>query len=223
MEELRAQIEAQAYQHGVDLVGVAPLGEEAGPFHLLPEEVIRRFTSAVCLAARVFPTVLETVTQGPSLIYYHHYRQLNYLLDRAALAVARWIEARGFRALPVAASQVVDWERQLGHVSHKRLAYLAGLGWRGRNNLLVTPKYGAQVRLVSILTDLPLNPGRPLQRDCSSCRRCLEACPAGAIRDNPGDFDLSACLAKLKEFTRTRGIGQYVCGVCVRACPGKGN
>lgn len=209
-----------AQGQGIDLVGVADIAEERRRFHQLPTEVVERLPRAVSLAVRVSQGVLATLVDGPNHLYYHHYRQLNFLLDRAALAVARAIEAAGFTALAVAASQVIDWEKQLGHVSHKDIARLAGLGWRGRNNLLVTPQYGAQVRLVSILTDLPLVPDRPVPQDCGTCRRCLFVCPAGAIKEEVAAFDHLACFAKLKEFSKVRGIGQHICGLCVRACSG---
>lgn len=216
--ENRGLIENVARGHGIDLVGVADVQEERSRFHGLPETVTASLPYAVSLAARVSPTSLETVIDGPSHIYFHHYRQLNYLLDRAALAVARAIEAQGHRALAVAASQVIEWEQQWGHVSHRNIAILAGLGWHGRNNLLVTPQYGSGVRLVSVLTDLPLEPGTPLGRDCGSCHRCQAGCPAQAIKSDVAGFDRMACFAKLKEFSKTRGIGQQICGLCVRAC-----
>jgi epoxyqueuosine reductase QueG len=95
---------------------------------------------------------------------------------------------------------------------------LAGLGWIGRNNLLVHPEFGCQFRLATVLTDMPLEPDQPLDRDCGGCFKCLAACPAAAIRPNPKDFDHLACFEKLKEFRRSGIVGQFICGVCVKAC-----
>ncbi|MCR4420117.1 MAG: reductive dehalogenase domain-containing protein [Clostridia bacterium] len=220
--ELRAEVEEWARGEGVDLLGVADLEGQSLPSCQLPPELLASFPRAVSLAVRVSPTVLATLAGGPNLLYYHHYRQLNFWLDRLALELARRLESRGGRALAVPASQVVDWEEQRGHLCHRRVAYLAGLGWRGRNNLLVTPQYGSQVRLVSVLTDLPLPPDRPLERDCGRCRRCAAVCPAGAIKGDAAAFDHRACFEQLKTFGRERRIGQYICGLCVRACAGKG-
>jgi len=163
--------------------------------------------------------VMELIEDHPTLFYLHHYRQANYILDQLAFRIARTIEAMGGRALPIAASQIVDWEGQRAHFDHKTLAELAGLGWRGRNNLLVTPRYGARVRLVSILTDLPLKTDRPYQGPrCGTCKACIQACPAGAIKEDPAEFDHLKCFEKLKEFRRVYNVGQYICGVCIRAC-----
>jgi epoxyqueuosine reductase QueG len=120
----------------------------------------------------------------------------------------------------VAASQLVDWQNQRGHLSHKRIAVAAGLGWLGRNNLLVTPQHGAQVRLVTVLTDLDLAPDRPIENGCAECRECVSACPAHAIGDSAAEFKHLDCFATLKEFQSRRYVGQYICGLCVRACSG---
>ena len=120
------------------------------------------------------------------------------------------------------ASQIVDWENQKGHLSHKKIGYLAGLGWIGRNNLLVNAKLGSQFRLVSLLTDMPLKTDNPVKDDCRECRLCISICPAGAIGQTPADFDHQKCFAKLKDFQRQRLVDQYICGVCVNICRGKG-
>ena len=151
----------------------------------------------------------------------HHYRQVNFLLDRAALLTAGLIQDHGYRALPIAASQIIDWDNQRAHVSHKKLGELAGLGWLGRNNLLVNPEFGSRFRLVTILTDMPLGADAPLAMDCGECQRCVSRCPALAIKDTREAFDHRACFEKLKEFKRRGLVGQYICGVCVKACPGR--
>lgn len=216
-----AFLEATAEELGIELIGVANITQERQHFEHLPGTLLDKMTGAIVLAKRVSPTVLSTVEDGPSLIYLHHYRQLNSLLNHTAEIIAGEIEAMGAQALAIPASQIVDWQRPSGHLSHKKLAWLAGLGWRGRNNLLVTKKWGAQVRLASVLTNLPLTPARPLDSTCGDCRRCLDVCPAGAIKQNPLEFDLAACFAKLREFRKTRGVGQYICGLCVKACTGE--
>ncbi|MEO0077238.1 MAG: 4Fe-4S binding protein, partial [candidate division WOR-3 bacterium] len=106
------------------------------------------------------------------------------------------------------------------HLSHKRIGVAAGLGWIGRNNLLVHPQYGSQFRLVTILTDMPLATDTPLNSDCQDCRKCIEVCPAQAIKERPEDFDHMKCFEQLKEFQKKGYVGQYICGVCVKACSG---
>jgi len=165
--------------------------------------------------------VLDDLVDRPTPLYFHHYRQLNFFLDRAAFLLASEIEDAGYKAVPIPASQVLDMENQTAHVSHKQIARLAGLGHLGRNNLLVHPLFGSRIRLVTVLTDMPLDADAPPETDCGACRACLAACPAGAIKDRPEDFDHRACFAKLDEFRRLRLVSQHICGLCVKACRGR--
>ena len=209
---------------GAAVSGVADLTDPE-PITIVPaggEEIAGSYPRAVSIAARLSRAVLEGIVDHPTKLYFQHYRTINMMLDQTALRLTTLIQAAGFDALPIPASQIVDWESQKGHVSHREVARRAGLGWIGRNNLLVTPEYGSQVRLATILTDAPLEPGTPLERDCGDCRACVDVCPASAIRENPADFDHMACFEMLKDFQRKRYAGQYICGVCVKACPGQG-
>ena len=187
---------------------------------LLPAQTIRDLPIAISVALHLSPAVLGTLEDHPNQLYEHHYRQVNFALDRLALDLATLIQSLGAQALPVAASQLVDWQNQRGHLSHKRIAVGAGLGWLGRNNLLVTPRFGAQVRLVTLLTDLELEPDRPLNNDCGSCHACVAACPAKAIGESAAEFKHLDCFAMLKEFQSKRYVSQYICGLCVKACAG---
>lgn len=215
----RAALIERARELGLALFGVADVRAIRDEF-LLGPETSRRFDRALSLGLRLADAVLDELVDRPTPLYFHHYRQANNILDRAAFALAADIQARGHHALPIAASQIIDWERQLAHVSHKKIGALAGLGWIGRNNLLVNPDLGARFRLVTVLTDMPLEAGSPLEFGCGSCRACLSPCPAGAIKAEPGAFDHLACYAKLQEFRRSGLVGQFICGVCVKACRG---
>jgi epoxyqueuosine reductase QueG len=201
-------------------LGVCRLSEIRTDDFLLPEKTIRDLPLAVSIALHLSPAVLGTLEDHPNQLYEHHYRQVNFALDRLALDLAMLIQNLGAQALPVAASQLVDWQNQRGHLPHKRIAAAAGLGWLGRNNLLVTPRFGAQVRLVTVLTDLGLEPDHPLENGCDSCRACIATCPAKAIGETAAEFKHLDCFAMLKEFQSKRYVSQYICGLCVRACSG---
>jgi len=204
---------------GLSLFGVADIREVREEFNL-SLETRRRFDSAVSLGLRLADAVLDDITDRPTPLYFHHYRQLNNFLDRSALAIASFIQGLDFLALPIAASQIIDWERQQAHVPHKKIGHLAGLGWIGRNNLLVNPLYGSRFRLVTVLTDLPLDADSTLEFGCGKCRACLSACPAQAIKDKREEFDHQSCYEKLQEFRRAGLVSHFICGVCVKACRG---
>ena len=220
VEQNRNLLERLRRECALDLLGIADICGDKRLLAGFPEVVRDSSPLAIVIGLRLSRAVLSTLEDGPNLLYFHHYRQVNAQLDRAATTIAAEIERQGGSALPVPASQVIDWEKMAGQVSHKAIARLAGLGWRGRNNLLVTPQLGAQVRLATILTDFPLTPGRVVEADCGSCRRCVAVCPARAIGETPAAFNLPACYDKLNEFRKTRRIQQHICGVCVKACPG---
>ncbi len=210
-----------ALGQGFSLFGVADITGIREEFNL-DEKLRQKFERGISLGKRLLDPVIEEIKDMPTPLYFHHYRQLNFFLDRAAFLLSSHIQELGFRALPVPASQIIDWRKQTAHVSHKRIGYLAGLGWIGRNNLLVNPEFGARFRLVTVLTDMPLETDNPLEGGCGECRKCFNPCPAQAIGERREDFDHKVCFEKLKEFRNRRIVSQYVCGVCVKACPGTG-
>ncbi|MGB9893109.1 MAG: hypothetical protein ACPLRA_01755 [Candidatus Saccharicenans sp.] len=204
----------------IDLFGVANISKIRESFLLSPS-LVKKYDYAISLGKEVLLSVLDDIQEAPTSLYFHHYRQLNAWLDRAAFQLASEITSLGYLALPIAASQVIDWKNQKAHLSHKKIGELAGLGWLGRNNLLVNPVLGARFRLVTILTNLPLKTDSPLAFGCGQCHRCEAVCPAKAIKDIPAEFDHLACFAKLKEFRNSGLVGQYICGICVKACYGQ--
>ncbi len=201
------------------LFGVADVTEIRDEF-FLDEKVRQKYNRAISLGKRLLNSVFDDIKDKPTPLYFHHYRQLNFFLDRAAFLLSSHIQDLGYDALPIPASQILDWEDQKGHLSHKKVGYLAGLGWIGLNNLLVHPDFGARFRLVTVLTDIPLEADKPLRAGCEECMKCLETCPAHAIKEKREDFDHRACFEKLKEFRNKRIVSQYICGVCVKACSG---
>jgi len=212
-------LRAFALDLGFDLFGVADVTALRDGF-LLEQETRTRFDRAVSLGKTLSGAVLDDIADRPTALYFHHYRQANAFLDRGALLVSDRIQGQGFRSLPIAASQIIDWEGQRAHVSHKHVGRAAGLGWFGRNNLLVNPEHGSRFRLVTVLTDMPLEPATPLGRDCGPCRACAAACPSGSIKATREEFDHRACYETLKEFRRKGYTSQFICGICVRDCRG---
>jgi epoxyqueuosine reductase len=179
-------------------------------------------TTGLSFGYKLSDVVIEGIVDSPTRTYQYHYRQVNILLDQIGLRISGYLEEAGHRAFPVPSSQIVDWGRFSGHVSHKAVARLAGLGWIGRNNLLVNPDHGSRVRYGSVLTDLPLPHDGPITESCGRCRRCISACPGGAIGETPADFDLAKCVETMDRLRKPGNIGSRICGLCVRACPGRG-
>jgi len=215
--EYHQELKKIARDLGAALFGVADVREVKKKFHF-SGEILKDLDYAVSIGLRLSDPILEEIKDAPTKLYYHHYRQANMALDQIAFRLSNFIQSKGFRALPVPASQIIDWEKQRGHLSHKKIGFLAGLGFVGRNNLLVNPQIGARFRLVTILTNMPSRPDSPIEIDCADCRACIEVCPAGAIKEKKEDFDHIKCYEKLKEFRNKRIVGQFICGICVKAC-----
>lgn len=214
------ELENIILDEGASLFGVADVRGIKKEFHF-SGEILRDLDYAICIGLRLSDPILEEIDGFPTKIYYHHYRQANIALDRMAFRVSNFIHSAGYKALPVPASQIIDWGKQEAHLSHKKIGYMAGLGFIGRNNLLVNPQFGARIRLVTVLTDMPLETAEPLEADCADCMACIEACPVGAIKKERADFDHIKCYEKLKEFRDKRIVDQFICGICVKACRGK--
>lgn len=209
-----------ALERGASLFGVSRLQPEEDTIYL-PEYVLNGLERAISMAVRLSDNILEEIDDCPTKLYFHHYRSINMFLDQLALSMQHFIHKEGFTALPIPASQILDWEKQTAHLSHKKFAEEAGIGWVGRNNLIVSPQYGSKIRLVTVLTDMPLSLDKPLAAGCGACRACISACPAGSIKEKREDFDHLGCYEKLKEFRKNRYVDQYICGVCVKACKGR--
>lgn len=217
--QLKKHLEILARDSGAALFGIADIRGVKKEFHF-SGEILGDLDYAISIGLRLSDPILEEIIDKPTKIYYHHYRQANIALDQIAFRISNFIHNKGYKALPVPASQIIDWEKQKGQVSHKKIGYLAGLGFMGRNNLLVNPGLGAHFRLVSILTDMPLEPDRPLEADCASCKACMDVCPVDAIKGRQEDFEHIKCYEKLREFRNQRIVGQFICGICVKACRG---
>ena len=225
--QLKDELKKFTTDLGAALFGVACVKSITKEF-LFSDETLRDLDYTVSLGLRLSNVALEDITSFPTKIYYHHYRQANAILDQIAFKASNFIQSKGYRALPIPASQIVDWEKQTSHLSHKKIGELAGIGFIGRNNLLVNPEIGARFRLVTILTNMPLEGQRHTQapetggwrQGCGECRACISVCPAGAIKEKKEDFDHIKCFEKLKEFRDKRLVDQFICGVCVKACKG---
>jgi epoxyqueuosine reductase len=142
-----------------------------------------------------------------------HYRVLRDGLARVAVR----LERDGWRAVVL-----VDDNRLVD----REAAYRAGIGWYGKNTNLLLPGRGSWFVLGSVVTDAPLPAAEPIADGCGGCRRCLPACPTGALVA-PGVLDARRCLAHLvqapgtfpREYRAALGDRLYGCDDCQEVCP----
>lgn len=229
-DRARQEIEAIARGRGVALFGVADLrAVDLQAISAAADQVsLAGLTTGISYGYRLSDVVVDGIADHPTRTYQYHYRQVNLLLDHIGLLIASYIQRMGRSAFPVPSSQILDRDTCKGHISHKAVARLAGLGWIGRSNLLVTGEHGARVRYATVLTDLALPWDRPAAGDpadctgCGNCRACVDACPGGAIGDAVADFSLAKCLETIDRVRLAENVGSRICGICVRACKGPG-
>ncbi len=111
-------------------------------------------------------------------------------------------------------------------LAEKPLARKAGLGFYGKNGVIITPKHGSYVVLGEIITDLELEPDEMLDTTCGSCSLCMDACPTGAIR-TPHFIDRNICIQHLssgmdpipRDVREHWANRLYGCSDCQDACP----
>ena len=126
------------------------------------------------------------------------------------------------RALGGAYRVLVDANQ---HVDREAAAR-SGVGFYGKNTMLITRRHGSWVVLGTLVTDVELEPTEPLDADCGSCRLCVDACPTRAL-DEPGTLDATKCLsywtqapAPIPEPYRAElGAQVYGCDICQDVCP----
>jgi epoxyqueuosine reductase len=232
-----AELERLAEELGIDAIGATP----AEPY-VETEEHIRerrsrglfadlRFTMAqpevschpetLLLGARtVVSAALCYYAPGPEpeagegrmprYTWWDAYEELRGRLD----ALGRRLGA-DYRVL-VDANQHVDREA----------AARSGVGFYGKNTLLITRRHGSWVVLGTLVTTAELESTPPLDLDCGSCRLCIDACPTGAL-DEPGTVDANRCLSYWTqskhsipvEYREELGDRVYGCDICQDVCP----
>ena len=102
----------------------------------------------------------------------------------------------------------------------------AGVGFYGKNTMLITREHGSWVVLGTLVTDVEIEPTPPLELDCGRCRLCIDACPTGAL-DEPGVLDSTRCLSYWtqapapvpEEYRAELGASVYGCDICQDVCP----
>lgn len=188
-----------------------------------PSELLAQARAVVCVA---FPYATP-----PARRTHLHGRVSNYAWSRDYHRRVRTVLSDVAATIDRAAgSPVTAIACDTRPLAERAFAASAGLGWIGKHTNLIAPALGSFVFLGEIVTTLPLPPDQPLRKTCGSCRRCVDACPTGALR---GDYTIDArtCIADLTQRTDAipRGlrslIGDWVwgCDLCQIACPPTAN
>ena len=231
------ELERIARELGIDVVGAAPAEPYEETEHHIRERRARglfarmRFTMAQpevsCHPETLLPgartvvsAALSYFTPGPEArsdqgrlpryTWKDNYAELRGKLEELGARIGG-----SYRVL-VDENQHVDREG----------AARAGVGFYGKNTVLITRRFGSWVVLGTLVTDAQIEPSAPLALDCGSCTRCIDACPTGAL-DEPGVLDSTRCLSYWTQapgsiperYRDALGDQVYGCDICQDVCP----
>ncbi len=231
------ELSRRAVELGLDAIGVAPVGPYTETERHIRERRARglfgrlRFTTArpevSCHPERLLPGARSIVSAARC--YYApepvlapgEGRLPRYARHDEYAELRSGLEALG-RSLGAPYRVLVDSN---DHVDREAAAR-AGVGFYGKNTMIITPRHGSWVVLGTLLTAAELEPTPPRREGCGSCTRCIDACPTGAL-DEPGVLDATACLsywtqvpdAIPERYRAALGAQVYGCDICQEVCP----
>jgi epoxyqueuosine reductase len=231
------ELERLAEELGIDVVGASPAEPYEETEHHIRERRERglfadmRFTMArpevSCHPEAALPNARTVVSAA--LCYWNEEPPLEpgegrlprYTWFNAYADLRKKLDALG-RALGGDYRVLVD-ENQ--HVDREAAAR-SGVGFYGKNTMLITRRYGSWVVLGTLVTNVEIEAGEPLPFACGSCTLCIDACPTAAL-DEPGVLDATKCLSYWsqaaapipEDYRAAMGTHVYGCDICQDVCP----
>ncbi|OPX45233.1 epoxyqueuosine reductase [Ruminiclostridium hungatei] len=217
-EELRSGLS----DRGACVVGYADLSG-------VPEESRWGYGYGIIIAVELTPCIISGIENGPTPEYYDEYLRVNTLLNSLGEYAEGLLKNKGFEALALTQKVVeIHPETKSTRLPHKTVATRAGIGWIGKNAMLITRERGSAIRLTSVLTNCPLEAGIPINGSrCGSCTVCRDSCPGGAITGREWNvemeraelYDAFKCRKTARERSRRIGVDESLCGLCILKCP----
>lgn len=182
----------------------------------------------ISVAIPVPKNIIIDLQTKPTKEYYDMYHEWNRRLNQIVTMGEVFLGKKGYEAHAQTTDVVVVSKDRISPIPHKTVATRAGLGWIGKNCLLVTKEYGSAVRISSLLTKAPLETDTPYDAsNCGGCHLCVDACPAQALKSTlwhvgvwrDDIVDKEACRSKQLEIMKaSTGIEQDLCGKCFAVC-----
>jgi len=148
-------------------------------------------------------------------IYAREYQTINRLLNEITSKIIKQYGGISILAtLEGMATEVSHVDEYFRHtISHRVVSEHAGLGWRGKNELVVNPLYSCAIRFASIVTTHPLLQNKKLKLSCGNCTACLEICPFLKKKDHIENY-----RENCRQYINALDLEDEVCGKCILAC-----
>ncbi len=252
-------LKAEALRRGFSLAGVTRLvpsdheaflrawlaaGHHGEMAYLAREDAVERridpanawpgLRSAIVVAHNYYVEGDSTAEHDPSrgvIARYARGRDYHKVMKKSLLGLLRWIEEQTGQELSAARAYV-----DTGPVLERELARRAGLGWFGRNTMLLNPRIGSFFFIGALLLELDIEPDEPFVADhCGTCSACVHACPTRALLGRDADgapiIDATRCISYLTiehrgaiphELRPLMGNRIYGCDICQDVCPWNG-
>lgn len=148
-------------------------------------------------------------------LYSDEYQHLNDMLIDASNQIAQKYIGIAFppttEAMAKSINSVIEFYPYT--ISHRVVAEHAGVGWRGKSELIITDTHGPAVRFTSVLINIPLNQNKKIESKCGECTACIEVCPFLKNKESLKDY-----RENCNNFLNSLGLEHHVCGKCVKAC-----
>jgi len=218
---LETELQLELKKQSVDLFCCADITH-------LSEDQNRGFPTAILIGIRLSPEYLQMIINTPD--YVEEMKQNNQkeedefdlkekMTDRIADELADFITSKGYSAFSQSEANLYsvgtyDEKNHRTPLPHKTIALLAGLGWIGKHDLLITPKFGSALIICTVLTNAPLSTA-PLTSSipkCGNCTICVDICPTRAIKGMTWNINRS----------REELVDVYNCTMCLKClafCP----
>lgn len=186
-----------------------------------PTQLVPGAKSVISLIYNYYNPQVQEDPEAPRISQYTYGKDYHFVLKDKLKALLHFIE-REIGA--VSGRCFVDSAPVLERDWAKR----AGMGWIGRNTLLINPKAGSYFFLAEIILDLELDYDAPMRDYCGTCRRCIDACPTEAISPEGYLVDGSKCISYLtielreaipEAFKGKMDNWMFGCDVCQDVCP----
>ena len=198
-------------------------GRLSGLRYLTENPALRQDPRVLLPSAQTLIILLKSYYQGvrsrPPIAQYAWGKDYHQVLRRKVEIIGDYLLRKGGAGTEV--RPFID----TAPILEKAYAQQAGLGWIGKNTLLINPKLGSYTFIAGLATNLFLMPDAPFGRDlCGTCQRCVEACPTGALE--PYRLDVRRCIAywtieapTLSEGAPSSGSWIFGCDECQAVCP----
>ena len=186
-----------------------------------PTKLVPGSKSVISLMFNYYSEETQEDSEAPKIAMYAYGKDYHKVVKKRLLKLYKWMQdtfgdINGRCFVDSAPVLERDWARR------------SGLGWVGKNTLLINPKIGSYFFLCEIICDLDLSYDHPIKDHCGTCTRCIEACPTDAISEKGYIMDGSKCISYLtielkneipEAFSGQMENWMFGCDICQQVCP----